>query len=369
MSMAEPSLMKSFTFKARTTSLGTIKRSNLAALDTALAKMDFTPFASKQDKIRWLKAIIAECINWKANKAHKLVQGTANYSQNTADRAVVVDQVGDEAWMLLKYYTFENQKAHRLGEVPQAAANRRGLQHGHDKEQGLYLAGKATAVNAGTAIPVNFPGGSLVNANMAVPVGNFGALPPPVAAILNGGTKFHQLSQLEFDTLADFFDTTNLSMQQPVHYSRKEERINDHMLVVINGRLRKELDQNYTTPLDMWAMDKYGNFMCTAAGTQVQVQGVWHQYNHSSLNAGNDVLCAGTVIITNGEIMEIDNNSGHYQPSRQNLHTAVRVLHHDLGVMFDNNCIVRNYAPPQRRYVNWLAFDGNVNAPGTPNFP
>jgi hypothetical protein len=365
MSMAKPSLMSSIAFKAHTTSLGTIKRSNLAALDAALAKMDFTPLATKQQKIGWLQAIIAECINWRANKAAKLVPNTPNFSQNTAARARVVDQVGDQAMLLLKYYTFEDQKAHRPQHVPQAAVNRRGLQAGHEKEKGLYDASKGNAVNARTAIPVNFPGGSLVDANMHVPVGTFvatfGALPPAVAAILNGGTAFHQLNQAQFDTLANYFDANNLSMQQPVHYSRKEERINEHMVVVINGLIRKEPHQNYTTALDMWAMDKYGNFMCTSSGAQVHN----HQYNHSSLNAGNDVLCAGTVVITNGVIMEIDNNSGHYRPTRQNLHTAVQVLHHDLGVTFAPNCVVKSYAPPQpRRFQSWNAFVANVNAAG-----
>jgi len=132
------------------------------------------------------------------------------------------------------------------------------------------------------------------------------------------------------------------------------------MVVVINGRIRKEPNQDYTTPLDMWAMDKYGNFMCTRSNAQVHGT---HQYNHSSLNAGNDVLCAGTVVITNGVIMQIDNQSGHYRPTRRNLHTAVQVLHHDLGAPFDANCAVLNWEPPERRW-NWAAFDANVNAPG-----
>ena len=358
--MTKPTLMMSIAFKARTTSFGTMKRSALSQLDKALAKMDFTPVASKQQKITWLRAIIAECLNWKQAKAHKLVVGP-NFSQNTVDRAAVVDDVADQAMALLKYYLFEEQKDNTLPHVPAAAVNRRGLQHGHQNERVVYAAGKAGAGN--NQVPVNFPGGSLVEANMATHQHNpaaFGALPPAVAAILNGAQPFSALNTAQFATLAGFFGANNMSMQLPVHYARKEERINEHMVVIVNGRIRKRPDLDYTTPLDMWAMDKYGNFMCTDSGAQV----AGNQYNHSSLNAGHDVLCAGTVIITNGIIMEIDNNSGHYRPTRQNLHTAVCVLHHDLGANFDANCVIRSQTPPQRRFNTWGGFVANVNAPG-----
>jgi len=358
MSMNQPPLMHSMVFKARTTKPGSVVRSTLAPLDKALAKMDFTPFASMAKKIGWCRDIIAQCAIWQGAKAHKLIPGPA-YSANTAARALVVGQVADQAMALLKYLTFEEQKANRPAHVPSTVGNQRSLQHGHQNEKLLYEQGKAQSPGN---VPVNFPGGSLVEANMPyLPQNAFGALPPPVQLILNNGTPFANLSQLEFQTLATFFGGQNLSMQRPVHYARKEERVNEHMLIVNNGLFEKQPNQPYTTPFDMWAMDVYGNFMATAGGAQVNGA----QYNHSSLNAGNNVLCAGTVIITNGVIMEIDNQSGHYRPTRQNLHTALNVLFHDLGVTFDANCVVRSHTPPfQRRFNSHLAFIANVNAPG-----
>ena len=256
MSMIKPSLMLSLTFKVRTTSPGTIKRSSFDALDNALAKMDVTPFASMQKKIGWLRQIVGECLLWKAQKAAKLLPGP-NFSQNTANRAVVVNQVADQAVALLKYYIFENQKANRLAHVPNAAGNRRPLQGGHLNEKRLFDSEKAHAGN--NPVPVNFPGGSLVDANMQIPVGSFGVLPPPVAAILNGHVSFNNLTQAQFTTLAGFFGGANMSMQQPVHYARKGERVSEHMVVVFGGLIQKQPGQNYTTAFDMWAMDKYGN--------------------------------------------------------------------------------------------------------------
>lgn len=359
--------MSSAAFLFRTTKSGAIKRSNLKGIDKALRKLDITLGMSTATKITNTRAVLAQCALWRANKAHKLVVGTANFSQHTADRAVVVDEVANQAMAKLKYLTYEQHKAHTMGHVPTAGANRRSLQHGHENERALYVQGKADARQQGTAKPVNFGGGSLVEANLqaaGINPGIHGAVPPAVQAILNLGLPFNQLNQAQFATLAAFFEHNNLSMQQPVHYATKDERVNDHMVIFTGGLIQKEPGQNYNTLLDMWAMDRHGNFLCTAAGRQVQVGPGNYQYNHSSLNAGREVICAGTVVINNGVIMEIDNNSGHYRPTRQNLHSAVLVLHHDLGATFDANCVIRSHANPKRRFNDWNQFVGNVNAAG-----
>ena len=369
MAMSKPSLMGSTTFKLRTTKTGAMKRSSLVNLDHALAKMDFTPRASTQQKIGWLRQILGECANWRAAKAHKLIPGP-NLSANTVARAAVVDEVADQAMALLKYYMFEDQKANRPLHVPASAANRRDLQHGHQHERAVFADGKAAARRGlrHRPVPTGFDGGSLVEANMQTAGADptaYPAFPPPVQAIFGANKPFDQLSRQEFDALAAFFGANNMSMQQPVHYARKDERVRNHMVVIVNGRLRKDPRQDYSCALDMWAMDKYGNFMCTAAGAQVDYGGGNnYQFNHSSLNAGHEVLCAGTVVITNGVIDEIDNNSGHYRPTRQNLHTAVNVLHHDLGATFAPNCVVKNWAPQRRHYNSLVQFLANPHAPG-----
>jgi len=49
-------------------------------------------------------------------------------------------------------------------------------------------------------------------------------------------------------------------------------------------------------------------------------------FHHSSFMSGKPVLCAGEITVTNGHIVHIDNLSGHYQPSTQNLLNCVNLL-------------------------------------------
>jgi hypothetical protein len=69
-------------------------------------------------------------------------------------------------------------------------------------------------------------------------------------------------------------------------------------------------------------MDRYGNLLQKDA----EPIGDAFFFNHSSFNAGHDVVCAGTLKINNGDLTEIDNNSGHYKPGRDNLFNCLDVL-------------------------------------------
>lgn len=82
----------------------------------------------------------------------------------------------------------------------------------------------------------------------------------------------------------------------------------------------------------MYAMDKYGNLFCKNADP---IAAMSEFFNHSSFNTGHDVICAGCLAITNGILQMIDNNSGHYKPTRDNLHNCVQVLD-DEGVDLTN---------------------------------
>ncbi|WP_425093048.1 hypothetical protein [Tropicimonas sp. S265A] len=331
--------------------------------------MDTTLFANDSTKIARLRTIVQECHNWKVAKAAKLnPNDLANFSQNTANRAAVVTQLNDQAMQLLRYYVFKNRKANAMPNVP-GPGGLRSLQGGHTQERAVYAHNKATGNKT-----ANFPGGSLVEANMAAYRNNaagavqaFGPPPANVQAILaNNAKDFDNLTPGEFDVLANHFTGHELAGQFPVHYVDKTERVNNNMLVVVNNHLRNSTGGPYTTQnLDMWALDKYGNLMVANANAMTN----GNQYNHSSLNAGQNVICAGTCVIQNGIIMEIDNQSGHYKPTRLNLQTALKVLVNDVGAPFAVNCIVRDFAPPQRRFVNYQAFLLNLNAAGTANFP
>ena len=89
----------------------------------------------------------------------------------------------------------------------------------------------------------------------------------------------------------------------------------------------------------MYAMDRYGNlfvdyddygygtFVLNQArgpkGAAVNARG---KSNHSSLCAGREVICAGTIFFWKGQMIHIDNSSGHYAPRPSALYSAVGIL-------------------------------------------
>lgn len=48
-----------------------------------------------------------------------------------------------------------------------------------------------------------------------------------------------------------------------------------------------------------------------------------YAYRHSTLACGEPVLCSGLMIVKNGKIEYIDNNSGHYKPGSANIYNAI----------------------------------------------
>lgn len=112
-----------------------------------------------------------------------------------------------------------------------------------------------------------------------------------------------------------------------------------------NGRLVKTPNL-YTTGLydgsresDMWSMDRYGNlFYKGIGGKEAGRDGSY--FNHSSFNAGNDVICAGTMVVNEGKLAYIDNDSGHYKPTTVDLKRALEMLYARGGVDYcDQVCV------------------------------
>ena len=107
-----------------------------------------------------------------------------------------------------------------------------------------------------------------------------------------------------------------------VIYMKKMERL-QHLVLVSNQKFVGIDDKFFSTESKYgwpYAIDKYGNLFCR---DDVAAPG---QFNHSSFNAGKDVICAGFIKIENGDLKLISNNSGHYKPRPQQLHNAVQAL-------------------------------------------
>jgi hypothetical protein len=61
-------------------------------------------------------------------------------------------------------------------------------------------------------------------------------------------------------------------------------------------------------------------------------RGAKYIMHHSSFLAGGDVLAAGKLIVADGKVILVSNNSGHYRPSARYLLQAIQ-LFHELGVL------------------------------------
>jgi hypothetical protein len=81
--------------------------------------------------------------------------------------------------------------------------------------------------------------------------------------------------------------------------------------------------------LSAYAMDEHG--MLYAAQDKRDTD-FWREdmrWNHSSYLSGDDVICAGTWVVEAGLLRVITTESGHYQPTLENMTNAIHVLDHD----------------------------------------
>ena len=123
-----------------------------------------------------------------------------------------------------------------------------------------------------------------------------------------------------------------------MHLIRKEEGAGKFLAWIYNGKFYKQDSMEYSSDAkgtEIYAMDRYGNMITmpvsldykqNAAGRSYvggeqpaspRAYGELAQHDHSSLNAGREVISAGVVRIQQGVITYIDNMSGHYKPTRR----------------------------------------------------
>jgi hypothetical protein len=85
------------------------------------------------------------------------------------------------------------------------------------------------------------------------------------------------------------------------------------------------IKQGLLAVLHMYALDHHGNLFTRESPPRNFTE----FFNHSSFNAGREIMCAGMIWIRNGKLKHLDNESGHYKPSWENLVQAVRFLHEE----------------------------------------
>jgi hypothetical protein len=181
------------------------------------------------------------------------------------------------------------------------------------------------------------------------------AINPVSGAYLSVGSDAYQMggvSDANFDerlqALKDKDNTDAWSahhnVKERVHFVRKSERICEYMLMSIGGVLYGSNPAvPYSTVMGggIYAMDRYGNLICAPKGSLFKgPKGAEAEFRHSSLNAGRKVLSAGTIHIQAGQLLYIDNWSGHYRPSRAQFFAAIRVLSEEFKLDLTNTTAV-----------------------------
>jgi hypothetical protein len=122
--------------------------------------------------------------------------------------------------------------------------------------------------------------------------------------------------------------------QTQVQFLRKADRMD--FLVVLEGGLfygakgtkkdfgvRKSVSGVYG---EMYAMDRHGNLFVRDYGGYNPTAEDPAKFNHSSFNAGREVVCAGVALFLKGHLVAVDNASGHYKPSPKQLQAMLVFL-------------------------------------------
>lgn len=327
--MPAPQIIDARTFLAQT-KIGVFRgRKSLEKIDKLLEKCAGLDGKAQDLRIALMAALMEACQEWITKKALKSASDKGE-SENTAKRRIAVEALLMQAQKRFAYERFAQKKerARRMGAVAPVS---KGLQSGYQPERAQFMK-QRTDLRAegkyGTGVTISPIGGSYAHEMHKL--------------AHKGGVLSVPASPRDFDafTVEDYraYKATNESYtQQPyVHYMRKEERLGN-MLTVKDGKLMyKGVLFTTTVQTHIFVMDLYGNLFfqnASASGRSVETAREskaplleMSQFNHSSLNAGNDVICAGVIVVEAGVLKSISNESGHYAPSHLNLKECVDVL-------------------------------------------
>lgn len=131
-------------------------------------------------------------------------------------------------------------------------------------------------------------------------------------------TSLHTLTAQEYAAVELIAEQAADNATPRMAYLSKLERLGK-MLLVEDGKLMTDP----VTPLHCsipfaYAIDRYGNMYANR-----NRDGLFH---HSSFCRGQQVVCAGCILVEQGSLRHIDNASGHYCPTPQNVHDALTLL-------------------------------------------
>jgi hypothetical protein len=341
MSSYAPEIWTQTTFQAQTDPKAVRKR--LAEIDDLLR--DWVPLktavaaTSREERVKCLQKLAGACMRYLEEKeAKKQKKDTAFFGKPSARLLNRIDKVKilmGQVFLRLAYERYEYQK-NAAGSVHKnlTAARQQlsGLKGSYQHERTDFQTVKARDGLAGTTTAINPVGASFVHKVLDQKDNLSEGAPPTIVALLN--KSFDTLTYAEFETLnRHFVGNLNIMGATPnVHFARKEERLRHMMLVPLDGVLRTITGDICNMGWAGYALDSYGNLLVSKANAEWQGGPGGAQFNHSTLAAGRDVICAGEMRIAKGLIKYISNESGHYQPTASQLANAILVLQEEYGL-------------------------------------
>lgn len=314
--MPAPSIMSPQIFLT-STKLGVFNsRKSLEPIDGILTNcvgLDAKPI---DDRIALMVLLIEMGNKWLTSKA-------ALVDANTAKRRAGVQQLMEQAQKRFAYERFTQKKQRSLAPGARPVATR-GMQSGYRAERQQFLTQRADLQASGaygrgvTVAPIS---------------GSYAHEMHGFARAGKSMGKDFVTRQAEFAnfTLEDYqaYKATNVPgiNKTHVHFMRKSERLHN-MIIVTDGLLTHKGAKLTTAARDyIYVMDTYGNLFYQNALVDGPMAGDYaSQYNHSSLNAGADVICAGMIEVKEGVLKLLSNESGHYAPSYLNLVECLKML-------------------------------------------
>jgi hypothetical protein len=321
-----------------------VRGSNIAEIDEALQDWDTIPLTASADiKMAALSRIISACKAWIRKKEGKKGVPAAVLPGQTeslyAKRYRAIKALANQAVQQLFLLDPNLGAAHALFQFKKATAGvaagvgvpavatmpKRAMAPGYLNERRSYLDFNKQRALSGSVLHevIDDAADPTLRSNDKKKA----KAQTKVGKIMRNRT-FDSLTPQEYQAIGALAgDLRNQGAE--VKYFTKLERLKMMATADANGLLVDYQSNPLNSGNGVWpfAIDRYGNLFFARDNPPPG----YARFNHSSFNAGNDVICAGTMRILNGQLMSFNNNSGHYKPDRTNLSNALIVIRDVIG--------------------------------------
>jgi hypothetical protein len=307
--------------------------SNIALIDVAFQLYEGSfPTADADLQASLTVGLYDACTNWlKLKQTKSTVTGTLikTTNKNLLRRRVAISKIAKACVNSLRNgHAIDSRKqSFNIRKVDMLAKGTSALQA--TPLSGDYGTERKTWLGSGKTVSIagHFHASQETMDKLALSQGNFNGMSPTEYSAFLQKKPQHVLyfkKETRLTTMLDFGD-------DGLTYRPGTQQLLDCRLPVFNDDPMK-----FIGGLWMYAMDSYGNvfsmpvpdFETLKDLTEAlkQNKAKISNFNHSSFNAGKEVICAGLIGFTDGYIRWIDNNSGHYKPTRDSLKDAVQFM-------------------------------------------